>query len=207
MASTQPTTDRPRLPIDITGLIASQKQRHPRHLVRDSASSRRVQLPNLTLRAARPRLLVHRQRHARLNDARTDGVDTHASTRELVGHGLREADNGGLAGRIVGRARVGADAGHGGGANDAAAGEFLFGTRRLHGDGGVLGAEEDAQRVDTHGLHEAVGGDLVVGRRCADDAGVGEHDVEAAVGCDGFFADGFHGCFVADVEGLGDDVD
>lgn len=101
MPSTQPPTNRPCLPIHITTLIAPQEQRRARHLISNSAPLQRIQLPNLPLRAARPRLLKHRRRHARLDQARADRVHPDAGGRELVRRRLRDGDHGRLAGGVV----------------------------------------------------------------------------------------------------------
>jgi len=70
----------------------------------------------------------------------------------------------------------------------------------------VLDAHEDAEQVHPHIRHEGLrAGIFEVARRR--DAGIGEHDVEAAVAGDGVFADGLHGGLGGGIEGVGVDVD
>lgn len=65
----------------------------------------------------------------------------------------------------------------------------------------MLDSQEHAEQIDADVLHKLVGADLgkVFSGR---DAGVGKHDVEAAVAVDGVVDDGFDGAFVGGVEGV-----
>lgn len=90
MSSTQSTTNRPSLSINIATLIAAKEQRNTRNLIGNSSPLQRVQLPDLALRAALPRPVKHRLGHPRLNQSGADRV--HADTRpsELVRDRLRD---------------------------------------------------------------------------------------------------------------------
>lgn len=93
MSSTQPTTNRPSLSINIATLITTKEKRNTRNLISNSSPLQRVQLSDLALRTALPRPVKHRLRHPRLNKPRTDRV--HADTRpsELVRDRLRDRYN------------------------------------------------------------------------------------------------------------------
>lgn len=147
MPSTQTPTNSPRLPINITTLIAPQKQRHPRDLIRHGTSPQRIKLADLPVGAAGASGVVRGRRHARLDEAGADGVAADAGAGQLVTGRLHERDDGRLAGRVVGAAGVGAQAGDGGGHDDAAGRVRFGGGGVLHGFGGVFGGEEDAQDV------------------------------------------------------------
>lgn len=67
MPSTQSTTNRPSLTVNIATLITTKEQRNTRNLIGNSSPLQRVQLPDLALRAALPRPIKHRLRHPRLN--------------------------------------------------------------------------------------------------------------------------------------------
>lgn len=102
MTSTQPATNSPRLPIDITALIATKEQGHPRDLVSHSTALQRIQLPNLPLRPARPRVIKHRLRHAGLDQTGTDGIDPDTSASELIRARLGDGHHGRFRGGVIG---------------------------------------------------------------------------------------------------------
>lgn len=102
MASTQPTTNSPRLPIDIAALITPKEQGHPGNLISNSTPLQRVQLSNLSLSSPRPRRVKHRLRHARLDQTGTDGIDPDSGASELVRAGLGDGHHGRLGGRVIG---------------------------------------------------------------------------------------------------------
>lgn len=106
MSSTQSSIYSPGLSIYIAGLVTAQEQDDACNLVRTPTALRRVQLANLLLGAPGARGLVHRRRHARLDDAGADGVDADARARELVGHCLGERDDAGFGGGVGGAAGV-----------------------------------------------------------------------------------------------------
>ena len=110
MSRTQPTTNRPSLPVDITTLIAAQEKCHACNLISNSAPLQRIQLPDLAFRAALPRAIEYDLRHACFDEARADCVDPDAGPAELVGDCLRDGDDGCLGGGVVCGAGVGAQA-------------------------------------------------------------------------------------------------
>lgn len=118
MARTQPTTHSPCLTIDIATLIATQEQRHPRNLIRNSTTLQRIQLTDLPLRPTLPGMVKHRLRHSCLDQTRADGVDPDARAGELVRAGLGDGYNGCLGGRVIRRAGIGPESSDGGGADD-----------------------------------------------------------------------------------------
>lgn len=207
MSCTQPPIYSPGLPINITTLIAPQKQRHPRHLIRMRTPSQGVQLPNLALRPPLPRRVIHGRRHPRLNNPRTQRVDTHPGPRKLERHGLRNRNHPGLGGRVVGGPGVGPEARHRGSPNDAPARVLFLRRRHLHGRRGVLGSQEHGERVRLHGAQECLGLDLGEELGGADDACVGEEDVETPVGGEGVINDRLYARGIRSVELARVDVD
>ena len=142
MSRAQSSTNSPRLPIHVAALIAPQEQSNARDLVRNRTPLQRVQLPDLPLRATRPRHVIHRLRHTRLNDTWTNRVDADACACKLVRAGLCQGDNCCFGRGVICRTRVGAQARNGGG-HDYAAGwvGFLSGGD-LHGESAVFGCQE-----------------------------------------------------------------
>lgn len=59
MPSTQSTTNRPSLTINIATLITTKEQRNTRNLIGNSSPLQRVQLPDLALCATLPRPIKH----------------------------------------------------------------------------------------------------------------------------------------------------
>ena len=90
MSSTQTTTNRPSLPINIATLITTKEQRNTRNLVSNSTPLQRVQLPDLALRAALPRPVKYSLRHPRLNQPGTDRVNADTRPSKLVRDRLRD---------------------------------------------------------------------------------------------------------------------
>lgn len=88
MPCRQASADRPSLAIDIATLIAAEEKSHPSDFIGDSPTLQRVQLPNLTLRAALPRAVKHRLRHACLDQTGADGVDADPRASQLECAGL-----------------------------------------------------------------------------------------------------------------------
>ena len=102
MPRAQPATHRPRLPVHIARLIATQKQRHPRNFIRHCSSSHWVQLPDFVLCATRSCGIVHGGCHACFDEARADGIAADGGRGELVGGRLHEGDDGGFGCGIIG---------------------------------------------------------------------------------------------------------
>lgn len=82
------------------------------------------------------------RRHARLDEARADGVHAHGGAGKLVGDGLGKALHGGLRCRIWRGASVGPQASDRRRHDDAAASDRLARRRLQHGRRGVLCREE-----------------------------------------------------------------
>lgn len=101
MTSTQPTTNSPRLPIDITALITTKEQGHPRNLISNSTSLQWIQLPNLPLSPAGPSHIKYRLRHTSLDQTGTDSVDPDTSASQLVRAGLGDGHHSRLGGRVI----------------------------------------------------------------------------------------------------------
>lgn len=209
MPGAQPAIHRPPLPINIARLVAPQEQRHARHLVRHGAPPQRIQLPHFPLRAARPRQREQRRRHARLDQARHDGVHPDARARQLEGGRLRQAPDRGLGGGVVGRAGVAAEPGDGARGDDAPARmSFLVVVGRLHHGGRrVLDGHEHAQHVGPQRPHEFLPAHVPEVPVRPRHARVGEEHVQPSVPVESFVYDGFHGRFVAGVEAARVDVD
>ena len=144
MARAQAATNGPRLPINITTLVAGQKQREAGDLVGDGAPAQGIQLADFGVGAAGAGGAVHGGRHAGLDDAGADGVAADGSPGQLVAGRLHQRDDGRFAGAVVGAAGVGAQAGDGGGRDDAAGWVGFLRRGVEHGFCGVFGGDEDA---------------------------------------------------------------
>jgi hypothetical protein len=195
----QPAIHRPRLPVDITRLIAPEEQDRPRNLVRNTPAPQRIQLPYLPRAPPRPRRVVRALRHPRLNQPRTHGITPHARPRELIRTRLHQTNHGRLASRVIRGPGVGAQPRHGGRRDDGALGVGLPRGRLEHGSARVLCGQEDGQRVHAQHVHEARCV-LVPEHLCGADARVREEDVEPAVGGDCVCDDGGDRGLVCGVE-------
>jgi len=153
MSCTQSSADRKSLPIDIARLIAGQEQHGSRYFVRYAAPLERIELADLSLCAPRPRAIVHRLGHSRLDDAGADGIAADAGASKLIRARLHDGDDGSLGRRVVGAACVGPYACYGSGANDGASRVRLV---PHHGFGRVFGSQKNAERVPSHDAHEFV---------------------------------------------------
>ena len=180
MPRTQPPIHRPRLPINITALVTPQEQSHSRHLVRHAPSLQRIQLPNLPLRPPLPRHLVHQPRHSRLNNPRTNRIHPHPCARKLVAQCLRKAHDPRLCRAVVGSPRIAAQPRRRRSHDDGAARVRLRRSRPLHRQRSMFRAQKRTQQISPDDTHEVLS-PQVLERRGPDDAGVGEHDVHAAV--------------------------
>jgi hypothetical protein len=145
MTSTEPSIDRPSLPVDIARAVAAQESRHARDLISNTSSGQRVELPDFPLGAPLPCCFIHRGRHTSLDQPRTYCIASDASAGELVGCGLHDADDGCFGGGVVCCAGVGAEAGDGGSGDDTTA-RVGLGVRCLeHTTTSVLCCQEDAR--------------------------------------------------------------
>lgn len=102
MSRAQPTTNAPRLAINITRLVASQKQRHACDFVSDGPPPHWVELANFGFGVARSGGAVDGGCHASFGQARADGVTADGCAGELEADGLHEGDYGGFGGGVVG---------------------------------------------------------------------------------------------------------
>ncbi len=125
-----------------------------------------------------PDPLRHGLGHGRADQAGLDRVDPHAQVGDLLGGGLGQADDAGLGGRVVGLADQADLAGDRRDVHDRTA------FRLAHDAGGQPGAVPGALQVHGDDLVELLLGHLAHGR-VAGDAGVVDHDVQAAEGVDG----------------------
>src|SRR6516165_2009186 len=111
------TIDGKRLTVDVGRLVAGEKERHRRNLVRLARALQRVELPDLVGCAALFGAVEHRLGHAGLDQAGTYRVDAYAGAGQRVGGDLHQADDAGLArtigvtagARLQARHRCGAD--------------------------------------------------------------------------------------------------
>lgn len=146
MPGAESSTDRHGLTIDIAALIASQEQNHASDFIRHSSSTKRIQLPNLLLRSASTRVIVHDLCHACFDDARAYGIHSDTRARQLEASGLGDADDRGFGCGVIGGAGIGAEAGYRGRADDGAR-RIRFRRRGdLHRWSSILDGEEYARQ-------------------------------------------------------------
>src|SRR5690348_17321560 len=96
VGAAQSAVDGVGLTIHVGGIVAGEKQGHGRDFARLAVATQRVELADLALGATRPCGIEDRLCHARLDEARTDGIDAYAGAVELIGRGLHQADDAGL---------------------------------------------------------------------------------------------------------------
>ena len=200
MSSRQTTTHGPGLTVHITTLVAPKEQRHAGHLVWHSTPPQGVQLADLLFRPTGTSLLVHRQRHASLDDTGTDGIDPDASPRQLESHRLCNRYYGRLTRAVVGPTSVRPQTSHTRGPDDTPTWIWLLRIRLLHRKCRVFGAQKNSQGIRPHRLHEPLRRYARKDIRSSTDTGIREHDVEPAICADRFFHHGLHRLFVADVK-------
>ena len=142
-------------------------------------------------------LFGHRVEHLRFDGARGYAVDAHRVAGELLGERSRQADDPGLAGRVVRLAPV-AEGGDGGRVGDGPAAAFAqVGNESPAGD-------EGAGEIDLDDPSPVLIGELR-GEPIGDDAGVVHEDVGHSCPGDQLFEGGLDGAGIADVNGSAGD--
>ena len=101
VTSSETATYCPCLAVNVTRLVAAQKQGDSCDLVRDCPSHERIQLANLPFSPSRSCSLVHATRHAGLDHTRADCVTSDAGTSKLIARTLHYTDDGSLGSRVV----------------------------------------------------------------------------------------------------------
>src|SRR6185312_6788005 len=74
MARRESTIHGPGLAVHVACLVTCEERRYPGDLFRLPSTTERIQLPDLALLAHGTRVVEHRLRHPRLDEARTHGV-------------------------------------------------------------------------------------------------------------------------------------
>src|SRR3954465_12279611 len=173
-----PAVDHERLPGDVRGVGGGQEERERRHLLRPPDPAQRDDLavepvePPGGLLAVRRRVQDGRVGHRGVHGTRAHGVDPDTARCQLQRGDPGEPEDRVLGGRVGTHPRHPGHPGVGGGVDDRAA----VGQDRRHGPD----AEEAADLVDVHDLHELVEGGVEKGVE-AQDAGVVDEPVDPAV--------------------------
>src|SRR5690242_9589344 len=113
------------MPVDVAGLVARQEKRDLRNLIGLAAPAKRVQLADRRFLSPHSGHVVNALRHAGLDEAGTNGVDSDIAVAELDGSNLHEVDDPRFRSRISRAARAGANARDAGRADDRPAAPLL----------------------------------------------------------------------------------
>ena len=127
------------------------------------------------LAAARPRLFEYRAGHSSFDQSRANGIDAYTGAGKLIGRGLDQTNDAGLACTVGHAAGAGTEPGDRRGTNDGTSMPLD------HFQGCVLNRQKSADQVDLEDFRPALRGFLEQRYCAAADAGVRIAHIEAPI--------------------------